>query len=206
MGRPEERGYPPPQYYYGIRGKKGASLRPDGFLDGSSFAFCRSRDFARTIRHGEKSPDQLSTRPLHAWSAWSSSETVRQPASPAIEHLPITFRNGERLKHGPTIDSPTTLPALCGTKLEATMECQSPWCATSAVLAAMLERERNSYRKCPPNPSVPLEEYAVDRRLMINWCRRLVAECGFSDEIVHTVSLLGVWWGLLDPFSIRGRL
>ena len=86
------------------------------------------------------------------------------------------------------------------------MECQSPWCATSAVLAAMLERERNSYRKCPPNPSVPLEEYAVDRRLMINWCRRLVAECGFSDEIVHTVSLLGVWWGLLDPFSIRGRL
>ena len=123
MGRPEERGYPPPQYYYGIRGKKGASLRPDGFLDGSSFAFCRSRDFARTIRHGEKSPDQLSTRPLHAWSAWSSSETVRQPASPAIEHLPITFRNGERLKHGPTIDSPTTLPALCGTKLTL----RQPW-------------------------------------------------------------------------------
>lgn len=66
------------------------------------------------------------------------------------------------------------------------MASQSPWCTTSAALAAMLERERNSYRKCPPNPSVPLEEYAVDRRLMISWCRRLVSECGFGDEIVHT--------------------
>ena len=70
------------------------------------------------------------------------------------------------------------------------MATQSPWCTTSAALAAMLERERTSYRKSPPVCSVPLEEYAVDRRLMISWCRRLVAECGFDDEIVHTVSLL----------------
>ena len=70
------------------------------------------------------------------------------------------------------------------------MATQAPWCTTSAALAAMLERERTSYRKSPPVCSVPLEEYAVDRRLMISWCRRLVAECGFDDEIVHTVSPL----------------
>ena len=45
---------------------------------------------------------------------------------------------------------------------------------TSAALAAMLEKEQSSYRRCRPNPNIPLAEYSYDRSLLVDWCRTVV--------------------------------
>ena len=62
---------------------------------------------------------------------------------------------------------------------------------TAAALAVMLEKEQNScYRRCPPNPCVPLAEYTQDRPLLVDWCRKLVGQGSFRSpgELVQTVS------------------
>lgn len=64
---------------------------------------------------------------------------------------------------------------------------------TAAVLEVMLEKEQYSpYRRCPPNPNVPLAEYIQDRPLLINWCCNVVVQGDFRSpsELVQTAMAL----------------
>ncbi|EJK60979.1 hypothetical protein THAOC_18596, partial [Thalassiosira oceanica] len=64
---------------------------------------------------------------------------------------------------------------------------------TAAVLEVMLEKEQYSpYRRCPPNPNVPLAEYIQDRPLLINWCCSVAGQCNFRSpsELVQTAMAL----------------
>ena len=66
----------------------------------------------------------------------------------------------------------------------------SSHCVASS-LASMLEKEQSIYRRCPPNPNVPLAEYSKDRSLLVSWCQKLVYKKGdfrSPDELVQTVS------------------
>lgn len=65
----------------------------------------------------------------------------------------------------------------------------SSHCVASS-LTSILEKEQSIYRRCPPNPNVPVAEYSQDRSLLVSWCQTLVGQGGFrsSDELVQTVS------------------
>jgi len=76
---------------------------------------------------------------------------------------------------------------------------------TSAALAAMLEKEQSSYRRCRPNPNIPLAEYSYDRSLLVDWCRTVVSRSNFRspEELVQRVSAQRLCcWGLLVHFFI----
>ncbi|EJK74256.1 hypothetical protein THAOC_04079, partial [Thalassiosira oceanica] len=67
----------------------------------------------------------------------------------------------------------------------------SSHCVASS-LTSILEKEQSIYRRCPPNPNVPVAEYSQDRSLLVSWCQTLVGQGGFrsSDELVQTAMAL----------------
>ena len=62
--------------------------------------------------------------------------------------------------------------------------------STSASLAAMLEKEMSCYRRYPPNKVVPLAEYILHRRVLVEWCNTIVDQGNFRapNELVQVVS------------------
>ena len=75
-----------------------------------------------------------------------------------------------------------------------TMSVQVPTQTSShgvaSSLTSILEKEQTVYRRCPPNPNVPVAEYSQDRSLLVRWCQTLVGQGDFGspDELVQTVS------------------
>merc|ERR1719223_1224071 len=59
-----------------------------------------------------------------------------------------------------------------------------------ASLAMMLEKEQSIYQRCPPSRTIPRDEYAHDRRLMVAWCKTLCNECNFKQELVQSAMAL----------------
>ena len=71
-----------------------------------------------------------------------------------------------------------------------TMSVQTSSHGVASSLTSILEKEQTVYRRCPPNPNVPVAEYSQDRSLLVRWCQTLVGQGDFGspDELVQTVS------------------